>query len=101
MVHKDLMTSPHWVVDWKNGRINRWVHDFEIGTDWILQDVTLLYVDKKGRTVLQVSPSEFRFHYNIARDGTIKNWKTHKKDFISILRWGLSNEVFANGYSDT
>ena len=80
-----------FVVCWKNGRINRWEHDFELATDWHLDHVSLTYTDRNGNIIMKVTPEDFRFHYNIARDGTIKNWKEHKKSFISILRWSLDN----------
>lgn len=94
VVHTDLKQSrPSFVVDWKNGRIGRWDHDFEMSSGWTLKNVTLTYIDKKGHTILQVQPEEFRFHYNISRNGVIKNWKVRKKDFTSVLRWALGNLV--------
>ena len=77
-------------MDWKTGHIRKWDHDFEVSSKWTLTDVVLTYIDKKGHTILQVQPEEFRFHYNIARNGVIKNWKLRKKDFTSILRWSLN-----------
>ena len=92
VVHKDLNQSRvSFSIDWKNGHINRWDHDFEMSSGWTLKNVTLTYIDKKGHTILQVQPEEFRFHYNISRNGVIKNWKVRKKDFTSILRWSLDN----------
>lgn len=94
LIHPNLsQPQPSFVIDWKNGRINRWEHDFEVLSNWTLKDVTLTYVDKKGHTLLQVQPEEFRFHYNISRNGVIKNWKLRKKDFTSVLRWALSSLV--------
>lgn len=94
LIHTDLKQSrPSFVVDWKNGRIGRWDHDFEMSSGWTLKNVTLTYIDKKGHTILQVQPEEFRFHYNISRNGVIKNWKVRKKDFTSVLRWAMSNVV--------
>lgn len=95
VIHKDLaQPRVSFTVDWKNGRIGRWEHDFEMSSGWTLKNVSLTYIDKKGRTFLQVQPEEFRFHYNISRNGVIKNWKVRKKDFTSILRWALSQELF-------
>lgn len=94
IIHNNLKQKrPSFVVDWKSGHIGRWEHDFEISSGWTLKDVVLTYIDKKGHTILQVRPEEFRFHYNIARSGVIKNWKLRKKDFTSILRWALGNLV--------
>lgn len=95
VIHADIKQKrPSFSIDWKSGHIGRWEHDFEIASGWTLKDVTLTYIDKKGHTILQVRPEEFRFHYNIARNGIIKNWKLRKKDFTSVLRWAMSNELF-------
>lgn len=94
IIHEDFKhKQASFVICWKNGHINRWDHDFEISSGWNLKNVTLTYIDKKGRTILQVQPEEFRFHYNISRNGVIKNWKVRKKDFTSVLRWAMSNVV--------
>lgn len=91
VVHEDFKRKQvSFVICWKNGHINRWEHDFELSSGWTLTDVILTYIDKKGHTILQVRPTEFRFHYNISRNGIIKNWKLRKKDFTSILRWSLN-----------
>ena len=92
MIHPDLKQKrPAFSIDWKSGRINRWEHDCEVSSGWTFKNVTLTYIDKKGHTLLQVQPEEFRFHYNISRNGVIKNWKSRKTDFTSILRWSLDN----------
>lgn len=92
VVHEDFKhPNISFVINWKNGRINRWEHDFELATDWHFHSVSLTYTDKNGNVIMKVTPEDFRFHYNIARDGTIKNWREHKKGFISILRWSLDN----------
>jgi len=93
VVHPGLFTETSFVINWKNGHIARWSHDFELSTDWHLGDVTIEYTDHKGNTVLKIHPTDFRFHYNISRDGIIKNWKEHKKGFISLLKWSLDNIV--------
>ena len=94
IVHNDFKHKQiTFVICWKNGQINRWNHDFELSSEWILTNVILTYLDKKGHTILQVRPEEFRFHDNISRDGVIKNWKDCKKDFTSVLRWALGNLI--------
>lgn len=92
VVHEDFKRKQvSFVINWKNGHINRWDHDFELSTDWHFHPVSLTYTDKKGNVIMKVTPEDFRFHYNISRNGIIKNWKIHKKGFTSILRWSLDN----------
>ena len=83
MVHKELsQLRMSFVIDWKSGRINRWVHDFELSSIWVLKDVTITYIDKKGHTILQTRPDKFNFYYKISKDGVIKNWRKYKSDFL-------------------
>ena len=93
VVHPDIFTYTSFVINWKNGHISGWNHDFEISTDWHIENPTIEYTDRKGNTIMVVHPTDYRFHYNISRDGIIKNWKEHKKGFISILKWSLDNLV--------
>lgn len=92
MVHAGLKApNPAFSIDWKSGKIGRWEHDFELSSKWVLKNVIITYIDKCGHTYLQVHPEEFKFHYNISKNGVIKNWREHKKGFISILKWSLDN----------
>lgn len=92
IVHGDFRNKQvSFVIDWKNGRINHWCHDFELATDWMLEKVTIIYTDRRGNVVLRTTPETFRFRYNISREGVIKNWKEHKKGFTSIMKWSLDN----------
>ena len=76
-----------FIIDWKKGSIKNWPQECDTSTNWTFKDVILTYLDKKGRTYLQVRPEEFRFRYNIDSCGVIKNWKIRKKDFSAIVRW--------------
>lgn len=88
IVHPELGTArPSFVIEWKNGSVGRWNHDFEISTDWHLRDVQLTYIDGRGSVIVQANPVDFRFHFNISKSGCVKNWKVRKSEFISILKW--------------
>ena len=92
MVHPSLKDrTVRFSISWKNGMIGRWDHDFELSTRWVLRNVTIQYMDRNGNVIHSTNPEEFRFHYNISRNGVIKNWKEKKKGFTSILRWSLDN----------
>lgn len=92
VVHPELKhRQVTFSIEWKNGMIGRWMHDFELSTNWLFRNVTLTYIDRRGKAFHVVHPSEFRFKYNISKNGVIKNWREHKKGFISILKWSLDN----------